>query len=104
MISLVGMSRLKSGFRYEVQLRMVHSVEDYDKVLHCEREFQMNQKNVFNFQIRWDQLKQHGFINGYSNCLKIRLSVCPIQLDLKFIQDCIMPMPIDDGEYSSSTD
>ncbi|XP_053694380.1 uncharacterized protein LOC128742159 [Sabethes cyaneus] len=99
---------LYDGFygMYEVQLTMAHSVEDYDKVLHCEREFQMNQKNVFSFQIRWDQLEEHGFTHGYQNYVKIRVAVCPIQLDLEFIQDCIKPMPTDDVEYytSSSSD
>lgn len=81
---------------------MTHSIEDYDKVIRYEREFDMNRRNVFNFQIRWDQLKEHGFTHGYQNYVKIRVAIRPVQLDLKFVQDCIGPNDIE--EYTSSSD
>lgn len=92
---------LSEGFSgiYDVQMTMTHSVEDYEKLLHYEREFLVDKKHLFNFQVRWDQLKEHGFTHGYENYVEIRVKICPIQLDMKIIQDYI-----DDEEDTSSSD
>ncbi|XP_055541708.1 uncharacterized protein LOC129727685 [Wyeomyia smithii] len=92
---------------YEVQLTMLHPVEEYDKELQCEREFQYNQKNMFNFQIRWDLLKAHGFTHGYQDCVKIRVAVRPVQVDLQHIEDFVKPSKYaqytEYREYTSSS-
>lgn len=76
--------------RYDVEIIMTHPIAECEKRVHYERVFQINQKNLFNFQTRWDNLAEYGFAHNMGDYLKIKIVICPLQVDMKYIEETLV--------------
>ncbi|KAL1380537.1 hypothetical protein pipiens_014115 [Culex pipiens pipiens] len=78
---LVLVSGIPGIFQLEADLG--HPDGGCEKHTAFERNVQLNQRNFFNFHIRWNQLAEYGYAHGHEDVVKVRFVVSPLQVDLK---------------------
>lgn len=80
---------LESGLPgiFQLEAELDHPDSGCQKHVAFERNVQLNQRNFFNFHIRWNQLAEYGYDHGYQDMVEVRFFVSPLQVDLKQVVD-----------------
>uniref|UniRef100_A0A1Q3FE97 Putative ring finger n=1 Tax=Culex tarsalis TaxID=7177 RepID=A0A1Q3FE97_CULTA len=68
---------------FQLEAELTHPDGGCEKHIAFERNVQLNQRNFFNFHIRWNQLAEYGYDHGHQDVVEVRFIVIPLQVDLK---------------------